>query len=661
MSDVYMNCPYLIMEWRDMLFFNNKENLLTRVNVVMLFIAMMLRECLAGGKPNVVLVMPDDLSYSDFSYYNPEGPRTPNLDSLARSSVRLSDFHVAPTCSPSRSQLMTGRSADACGVWHTIMGRYFLRTNEVTMADVFKANGYRTALFGKWHLGDSYPFRPKDRGFEHCVMIRGGGIDQQPDYWGNRNAVPCTLYDNDRPVALNETNGALPGFHVPLGIPNAFSTDYFTTEAINYMKNCHARQDPFFVYLPYNVAHDPCDMPPDARSRIDAHTATVENMDNNVGRLLEFLDVSGLANNTLLVFIPGDNGMANFMFRGDKATEYEAGHRVPCFVRWPAGGYAGTPGRAREIPQLTSEIDLLPTFMDVLALHDVANRPPEVVMDGHSLKTLLDSNPAHVDPVWGRRVLVVDNQRLDDLVKYKQACVMQDQLAVNGQIIHKWRLIHPSESRPWELYDIQADQFEKTNLLQLSGAGPFDAVVHPLEAAYEVWWRDVSLHASEYSRPIIGSPAELVTCLYSHDWHMQNGSPPWNQTMIAAGQADNGFHSVILERAGDYTFDLRRWPMEIAGESSVDSQLRSPIRVTESNALTYGKALPVRAARIRIWNGNQTYADEGQTVKPGSSGAVFTLPLPAGEAMAKTWFYDSSGQELCGAYYVYVKTNRSLK
>jgi len=112
--------------------------------------------------------------------------------------VRLTDFHVSPTCSPSRASIMTGRYNDASGVWHTILGRYFLRTNEVTMADVFKANGYRTALFSKWHLGDSYPFRPKDRGFDHVVMIHGGGIDQQHDYWGNRNTIPCMLYVNDQ-------------------------------------------------------------------------------------------------------------------------------------------------------------------------------------------------------------------------------------------------------------------------------------------------------------------------------------------------------------------------------------------------------------------------------------------------------------------------------
>jgi arylsulfatase A-like enzyme len=143
-----------------------------------------------------MIIMPDDLSYSDFSYYNHQAnaPRTPNINHLGAESVRLTDFDVAPTCSPSRSQLMTGRYDDAVGAWHTVMGRYFLRTNEVTMANVFKENGYNTAIFGKWHLGETYPFRPIDRGFKHTVMHLGGGIDQQPDFWGNRNNMPSTIY-----------------------------------------------------------------------------------------------------------------------------------------------------------------------------------------------------------------------------------------------------------------------------------------------------------------------------------------------------------------------------------------------------------------------------------------------------------------------------------
>ena len=597
----------------------------------------------AAPKPNVIVIMPDDLSYGDFSHYNPspDAPRTPQFDQLAETSVRLTDFHVAPTCSPSRAQLLTGRYNNASGVWHTIMGRYYLRPNEVTMADVFKANGYRTALFGKWHLGDSFPFRPKDRGFERVVMLKGGGIDQQHNPWGNRNTPPCVLFNDDQPVALDAKNGP-------------FATDYFTTQAIAYMKERRSQQEPFFVYLPYNVAHGPQDLPPDARPGADARTATIENLDKNLGRLLRFLDESGLADNTLLVSILGDNGMANHLFRGDKATEYEAGHRVPCLLRWPARGYTNTAGGAREVAQLTSELDLLPTFMDLLGLHDGAHRSPELAFDGRSFRTLLDGDAANDDPQFGTRVLVVDNQRLDDLVKYKQACVMQDQRAAGGQVVRKWRLMRPAASQPWELYDVQADARQQTNLMHQAQDGSLKTVAQSLQAAYEDWWRTVSAHAAEFGRPVIGASNEPVVILYSHDWHMADGLPPWNQTMVADGLSANGYHAVSFERAEDYAFDLRRWPREIADETTVHSALRAPIRSAKDNAPTVGKALAIREARIRVWNGDKTLADERQPVNPDSDGPVFKLPLPAGPAMLQTWFYDESGKELCGAYYVYV-------
>jgi len=541
------------------------------------------------------------------------------------------------------------------------MGRYFLRPNEVTMADVFKANGYRTAIFGKWHLGDSYPFRPKDRGVEHTVMHMGGGIDQQPDFWGNRNDVPCTLYIDGQPVALNDTNGGLPGFNSKPGTSGAFATNFFTTQTMDYMKAYQEKKEPFFVYLPYNVAHGPQDMPPDARPEISARTATIENMDKNVGRLLKFLDTSGLANNTLLVFILGDNGMSNFMFRGGKGSEYEAGHRVPCFVRWLAGGYAGTPATARDIPAMVSEMDLLPTLMDVLNLHDVANRPPEVAIEGRSLMTLLDTNQANDNPVFGTRVLVVDNQRLDDLVKYKQACVMKDELDSDGHIVHKWRLTRPDATKPWELYDIQADALQKTNLLAELKNGSIDKITQSLQSSYEAWWRNISVNAADYARPIAGSPEEPVICLYSHDWHMSEGLPPWNQSDIASGANANGFNVIAFAKAGYYTFDLRRWPREIAQETTVTSKLKSPIRSTIKNELTYGMALPIHSARIRIWNGDKIYFDERQDVKPDSNGAVFTVSLSSGPAMVQTWFYDADGKELGGAYYDYVSLSEVIR
>ncbi|MBI3972237.1 MAG: sulfatase-like hydrolase/transferase, partial [Chloroflexi bacterium] len=136
-------------------------------------------------RPNVVFVLTDDQGYGDLGCHGNPYIRTPHLDRLYAESVRLTDYHVGPTCSPTRAGLMTGHYANSTGVWHTIGGRSLLRRGERTMAEVFAAAGYTTGMFGKWHLGDAYPYRPQDRGFQDVITHGGGGVGNTPDYWGN--------------------------------------------------------------------------------------------------------------------------------------------------------------------------------------------------------------------------------------------------------------------------------------------------------------------------------------------------------------------------------------------------------------------------------------------------------------------------------------------
>jgi arylsulfatase A-like enzyme len=190
-----------------------------------------------GKPPNVVLVVTDDQGYGDLGCHGNPILRTPNLDALYRQSVRLTDFHVGPTCAPTRASLMTGRYCNRTGVWHTIMGRSLLRRDEVTMADVFAAGGYRTGIFGKWHLGDNYPFRPQDRGFHEVLVHGGGGVGQTPDTWGNDYFDDTYLHN---------------------GTPEKFSgycTDVWFDGAMRFIEA--NRDRPFFAYLATNAPHSP--------------------------------------------------------------------------------------------------------------------------------------------------------------------------------------------------------------------------------------------------------------------------------------------------------------------------------------------------------------------------------------------------------------------
>ncbi|MFQ6097963.1 MAG: sulfatase-like hydrolase/transferase, partial [Armatimonadota bacterium] len=242
-------------------------------------------------RPNVVLVMTDDQGYGDLACLGNSVIETPNLDRLHGESVRLSNFHVDPTCSPTRASLMTGRYSSRTGVWHTIMGRSLLHKDEVTMADVFAASGYRTGIFGKWHLGDNYPFRPEDRGFQEVLVHGGGGVGQGPDYWGND-------YFDD----TYRHNGELEAF-------KGYCTDVFFENAVEFIEANKGR--PFFVYLPTNAPHGPYNVAeeyqkPYLAKGVEARQASfygmITNIDDNMGRLMRRLRDLGLEKDTILIF-----------------------------------------------------------------------------------------------------------------------------------------------------------------------------------------------------------------------------------------------------------------------------------------------------------------------------------------------------------------------
>ncbi len=410
------------------------------------------RSAAIGGvatKPNVIVVMTDDQGYGEFSCHGNPIVRTPHVDRLAAESLRLTDFHVAPMCTPTRGQLMTGLDAFRNGAMNVSSGRTLLRAELKTMADVFRAGGYRTGIFGKWHLGDNYPFRPEDRGFDEAVWFPSSHISSVPDYWDND-------YFDDTYVH----NGRRQPYQ-------GYCTDVFFREAMRWIERAAADGQPFFAYLPLNAAHGPWFVPDayrtDIRAAMKEHPEVVErlrpsqrellvsflamgaNIDENLGRFDAFLTEHGLRDNTVFVFLT-DNGSTmgplyfNAGMRGGKTTLWEGGHRVPCFIRWPGGSL----GEPRDIDQLSHVQDLLPTLADLAGVSDVP-----AGLDGASLAPVLRGERPTLDD----RMLVVNFSRMP-IIKVKDAKLNPAIPKRDGAAVlwNEWRLL---ENR--ELYNVESD------------------------------------------------------------------------------------------------------------------------------------------------------------------------------------------------------------
>jgi len=544
--------------------------------------------------PNVVLVMTDDQGYGDLGCHGNPVIQTPNLDRLHAQSVRLTDFHVDPTCSPTRSALMTGRYSSRTGVWHTIMGRSLLHKDEVTLADVFSAGGYRTGIFGKWHLGDNYPFRPQDRGFEEVLIHGGGGVGQGPDYWGND-------YFDD----TYQHNGKWKGF-------TGYCTDVFFDNA---MKFIEANKDrPFFCYLPTNAPHGPYNVAekyskPYRDKGVETRQANfygmITNIDENMGRLMRLLRRLELVRNTIVIFMTdnGTSGAYSAGMRGKKGSEYDGGHRVPFFIRWPRGGLKG----GRDVDRLTAHIDVLPTLIELCGL----KKPEGVKFDGTSLAGLLRGGVSD----WPDRTLLVHSQRIEHPEKWRKSAVMTD----------RWRLVNGKE-----LYDVKADPGQENDI-----AGDNPQLVERLRSSYEEWWGGISERFDGYCEIIIGSDeAASASCrLMSHDWHSPN--PAWSQGSVRSGSKANGFWAVEVARDGTYEFSLRRWPVEVD----------KPITA----AIAGGKAIGATKARLKVGD-----VDVSKAIAEGAHAVTFHVELKAGKTRLQTWFMDDNGASR-GAYYVYVK------
>ena len=465
---------------------------------------------LAGTRPNIILVMTDDQGMGDLSCMGNEVLRTPNLDRFYASSTRFTDFHVSPTCAPTRSAIMSGRHEFKNGVTHTIKERERMTLSTTPFPRLLQRAGYRTGIFGKWHLGDEDAYQPYNRGFGEVFIHGAGGIGQS--YPGSCADFPPNRTDKyfDIVALHNDTIVQTEGF----------CTDVFFQAALGWIKKQHESGTPFFAYISTNAPHGPMIAPEKYKKRFldlgwDENTAgrygMIENIDDNFGLLMRKFDEWNLWENSLVIFMT-DNGQAGRSgklkgkratiyragFKTGKGSPYEGGTHVPAFWRWK-----GVLGQGVDIPALTAHIDLFKTFCE-LAGAKTPNGTQNV--DGRSLLPLLEDPEAN----WSDRTLFVHKGRWEkgaDPNKHKYSgCAVRTQ---------RWRFVNNRE-----LYDIASDPYESENVV-----ADHPDVVAGLRQAYDIWWAETRPLMVNEDVPYAAQQPQAVR--YERQLK-ERGIPKWN-------------------------------------------------------------------------------------------------------------------------------------
>ena len=593
-------------------------------------------------QPNVIVILTDDQGYGDFSINGNPLIKTPNIDALGYSSTRFTDFHVAPMCTPTRSQLMTGQDAMRNGAINVSSGRSLMNLELKTMANIFKEAGYSTGLFGKWHLGDNYPHRPEDRGFDEAIWFPSSHLNGVSDYW-----------DNDYFDDFYNHNGRREKF-------NGYCTDVFTNEAINWIQKKIDKKEPFFTYLPMNAAHWPPFVPNEyrepARKALNANPKVLEklskekmhpyygkdinealvtflamglNIDENIGKLMQFLENKGVLDNTIIVFFT-DNGSSfgrhyyNAGMKGGKQELFEGGHRVPLFIKGPKEII----GKPKVIDELTHVQDLLPTLASSIGVKKMPQK-----MDGVNLLPLMKGDVSNLKD----RMLVVNFTKTPWRVNFPDEDTPDNAakpLKERGAVLwEKWRYLNDKT-----LYDVSKDPHEDTDI-----ASMYPKVVAKMSEHLNTWWNDVKDDANKIHRVTIGSTNENPIMLSACDWYNIFVD---QQKQVRNGDKRSGYWHVEVDQPGTYEFEMRRWPVE-SGYGLNDAI--SETQVTDG-VLPAGKAFNIAAARMKVGE-----IEQSVKVYPSDKSAKFTFDLEAGKTSIITFFDDEHGERILGAYYLYVK------
>ena len=443
-------------------------------------------------KPNIVLIMTDDQGWAQLGSHGDPVLKTPRLDAMAAESVEMTRFYVSPVCAPTRAALMTGRYNYRTGVVDTYLGRAMMAPDELTIAEILAGSGYRTGIFGKWHLGDNYPQRTVDQGFQASVVHKGGGIGQPSDPPGSDYFDPVLFRDGEQESF------------------EGYCTDVYFDEAIRWIGEGNG--EPFFAYIPTNAPHSPYLVPDSYREPYAAQGLSdkdariygmITNIDYNVGRLLDHLEAQGLSGNTIFIFMT-DNGPTTRLYhaglRAQKTSVYEGGIRVPFLVRWPDRL------EPRKIEALGAHIDVPPTLLAAAGLP----APSGTEFDGINLLPLWDGEAAQLPD----RTYFVQAHRGNEPERYRAFAAVEQRFKLVQPVSFRQS---PPQDAPLELYDLIADPGEETDL-----AAEMPEVVERLKAGYDHWFDDVSASRGfEAIRFVIGSDQQQRVTLTRQDWRME--------------------------------------------------------------------------------------------------------------------------------------------
>ncbi|MFW6277552.1 MAG: sulfatase-like hydrolase/transferase, partial [Prolixibacteraceae bacterium] len=453
-------------------------------------------------------------------------------DSLANASLRFTNFYASPRCSPTRAALMTGRHAEKTGVFHVTDGGYSLAAEETTMAEYFKAAGYRTGIFGKWHIGDHYPYLPEDQGFDYSLIHKGGAVGQLADH-------PDNYWDMTKPLAERKQCYFNPTLYQNKEVikTEGYIADVLTDHAVQFIED--HQEGPFFVYLPYSTPHDPYQVPQKyldlykglpatdldttngGSHRLSDYEAAqyvyamMTNMDDNIRRILQKLRELDLQENTVIVFL-SDNGPAQYRyngnFRGKKGTLYEGGIRVPAYIN-----YAGLEPGAFQLP--AAHYDILPTLAAICKLK--VNEK----MDGVNLLATDDRT------LQNRSVFIRESNYMQP---YKEMMVRKGD--------YKLVALQGGQQPKFQLFNLKADPYEE-NDLQEQQPQQFNELKNELDHWYDELLNAENLKilpshvGTEYENPVRLSRHELVNS-YSSGWFSKNYLGYYLLQVASAGRYD---------------------------------------------------------------------------------------------------------------------------